>query len=257
MFKPPPGTPLATVESLCSIEMEVAADEGITLFLGISDIDNCFHRLRLPETLSDWFLLGPTFTARELGVVCLVIDGVTLGPDHEVSVASAMAPMGFSWSLYFAHMTSEHIFGASLGCDSSLFNDLNAPMILDPRPEAQHCSSHYVYVDNLGLLSFDEPLVWTKLAKTVTDFTRAGLELHETSAGSGEREALGTVLDCAGFHSLLTTKRDGNLRMAISGFLRRRRATGAVLEMLLGHSTFAGLANHWVLSVFHFVYTFW
>ena len=71
MFRPPPGTPLATVESLCSIEMEVAADEGISLFLGISDIDNFFHRLRLPETLSDWYALGPTLTARELGVVGL------------------------------------------------------------------------------------------------------------------------------------------------------------------------------------------
>ena len=100
--------------------MEVAADEGITLFLGISDIDNCFQRLRLPGTLLDWFALGPTFTVRELGVVGLVFDGVTLGPDREVTVASAMAPMGFSWSLYFAQRTSEHIFGASLGCDSSL-----------------------------------------------------------------------------------------------------------------------------------------
>ena len=256
MFRPPPGTPLATVESLCSIEMEVAADEGITLFLGISDIDNCFHRLRLPVTLSDWFCLVPTFTARELGIVGEVINGITLGPDHVVSVASAMAPMGFSWSLYFAQRTSEHIFAASLGRDSTLFNDMSAPLVLDPRPEARHRSSHYVYVDNLGLLSFDDTLVRTKLSKTVTDFTQAGFELHEISAVTGEREALGTVLDCTGFHSRPTTKRFWNLRMAISGFLRRRRATGAVLEVLLGHATFAGLANRWTLSVFHLVYKF-
>ena len=61
-----------------------------------------------------------------------------------------------------------------------------------------------MYVDNLGLLSFDDALVRTKLAKTVTDFTQAGLELHETSAGTGEREALGTISDCASFHSRLT-----------------------------------------------------
>ena len=44
--------------------------------------------------------------------------------------------------------------------------------------------------------------------------------------------------------------------MAISGFMRRRWATGAVLEVLLGHATFAGFANRWTLSVFHLVYTF-
>ena len=95
-----------------------------------------------------------------------------------------------------------------------------------------------------------------KLGKAIEDFTAAGLELHETSTGTGEREALGTSLDCSRFKSRVTTRRFWNLRMAISAFLRRRRATGKALEVLIGHATFAGLANRWVLSVFHLVYKF-
>ena len=102
MFEAPPSTPLATIESLSSIELEAAAGEGIKLFLGVSDIDNCFHRLRLPVALSDWFCLEQDFTAKELGIVGHVTDGVFLTADHKVSVASGMSPMGFSWSLFLA-----------------------------------------------------------------------------------------------------------------------------------------------------------
>ena len=54
----------------------------------------------------------------------------------------------------------------------------------------------------------------------------------------------------------LTARRFWNLRLAISGFLRRRRATGAALEVLIGHMTFAGLGCRWTLAVFHLVYKF-
>ena len=256
MFSAPPSTPLATVESLSSIELEAAAEEGISLHLGVSDIDNCFHRLRLPESLSDWFALDCIFSARELGVVGMRLGDKVLSADDDVSVASAMAPMGFSWSLYFAQRTSEHLFSVSLGSKSALFNDRNAPLVLDPRASARHLSHHYVYVDNLGLLAFDPDMVGTKLGKAVGDFNDAGLELHETSTGSGERDALGTVLDCSMFSSRPTTRRWWNLRMAVSVFLRRRRATGKALEILIGHMTFSGLTCRWVLAVFHLVYKF-
>ena len=120
-------------------------------------------------------------------------------------VVSAMAPMGFSLPLYFAQRTSEHLFAESLGQGSSLFNDQNAPLIMDPRPSSRLKTNHGVYVDNLGLLFFDVGTVGTKLSKAADDFTSVGLELHETATGSGDREALGTVLSCESFHLRLTS----------------------------------------------------
>ena len=256
MFTAPPSTPLATVESMCNIELDGIPADGVRLFVGVSDIDNCFHRLRLPESLSDWFCLDIAFTAKELGVSGQTIDGVLLHDDSPVSAASWMAPMGFSWSLHFAQRTSEYLFSQSLGSDSVLFNDETAPLILDPEPVSRFRTAHYVYVANLGLLSFDEGTVSSKLSQAVADFTRAGLQLHETSSGSGDQVALGSVLACDRFHTRLTTKRFWNLRLAISGFLRRKKVSGKALEVLLGHMTFAALANRWTLSVFNTVYRF-
>ena len=94
----------------------------------------------------------------------------------------------------------------------------------------------------------------TKLSKAVEDFPSVGLELHESATGRGDREALGTVLSCDSFHSRLTTKCFWNLRRALSAILRHRRGSGAMLEVLIGHMSFAALANRWSLSVSNAVY---
>ena len=68
-FAKPPGVALATAECLGRLEVTgpdeyshhdpryVSAVQDMTLTMGIGDIDNCFHRLRLPEGLSYRFCL--------------------------------------------------------------------------------------------------------------------------------------------------------------------------------------------------------
>ena len=69
MFQPPPGTPLATIESMCSIELSEDVAKGVHLFVvGVSDIYTFFHRLRVPRGLSELFCLDIAFTAKELGL---------------------------------------------------------------------------------------------------------------------------------------------------------------------------------------------
>ena len=111
-----------------------------------------------------------------------------------------MAPVGFSLSLYFIQRMSEHLFCSSLGADSTLLRDLNSPFVLDPSAAGRLRTNQYVYVDNIGFFSFDEGTVSSKLSEAVSDFHIAGLLLHETSVGTGDREALGTVLACSSFH---------------------------------------------------------
>ena len=57
VFLRPPSTPLATPECLSSFEIGDPAGPDITddvfVYIGISDIDNAFHRMRMPEWLSD------------------------------------------------------------------------------------------------------------------------------------------------------------------------------------------------------------
>ena len=46
------------------------------------------------------------------------------------------------------------------------------------------------------------------LSKAVADFNAAGLQLHETSTGTGDRLALGTVLSC--YSSIPASRRNGS-----------------------------------------------
>jgi hypothetical protein len=68
------------------------------MFAAEIDVDNCFHRLRIREDLGRHFSLPP-LRAGELGI-CLsggkVADGLDL-----IWPCLAVAPMGFTWSLFF------------------------------------------------------------------------------------------------------------------------------------------------------------
>ncbi len=56
--------------------------------------------------------------------------------------------------------------------------------------------------------------------------------------------------------SRITPERYHRLRQAIQGVLNRRKVSGRLLEVLIGHATFAGLTNRYTLSIFNVVYRF-
>ena len=56
--------------------------------------------------------------------------------------------------------------------------------------------------------------------------------------------------------SRINPKRLWKVRQGIIGLLRRGRCSGRALEVVIGHATFCGLMNRWLLSVFHAVYGF-
>ena len=62
------------------------ADSLYPIYLGVADVDNCFHRIKIKEDLGQYFVLPRVFSARELGVVGQVYDGRVLGPDSLVRV---------------------------------------------------------------------------------------------------------------------------------------------------------------------------
>ena len=114
MFRPPSSIPLATTESMCAIELELEPSGDAHLLVGVSDIDNCCHQLRLSRGLSEWFCLDVEFTAKELGLGESDVDSLVVQDDDTVWVCSNMAPIGFCWSLLFAQRTSEHLFAEFL-----------------------------------------------------------------------------------------------------------------------------------------------
>ena len=74
-------------------------------------------------------------------------------------------------------------------------------------------------------------------------FPERGLLLHEASCGSGRRESLGTILECSRHATMLTPERFHRLYQGLRALLRRTRATGMALEIIIGHCTFCSLIN--------------
>ena len=63
-FKDPPGVHLTTVEGFARMEVlaemdDYADDKTVDLFLVTTDVDNCFHRLKIGRGLGEYFCLPP------------------------------------------------------------------------------------------------------------------------------------------------------------------------------------------------------
>ncbi|CAK9012769.1 Protein kinase domain-containing protein, partial [Durusdinium trenchii] len=122
--------------------------------------------------------------------------------------------------------------------------------------EAESTTRHYVYVDNLGVLSPHKAVVATALQELDEHFGGRGLLLHPGEVHSSETRALGTILDGNNLCSKITPERFHRVRQSIRGLLNKKRVTGQMLEVVVGHATFCALNNRMLLSVFHSSYKF-
>ncbi|CAE7224534.1 unnamed protein product [Symbiodinium sp. CCMP2592] len=163
--------------------------------------------------------------------------------------------MGFSWSLFFAQRISERLMSQVPSLlHSKLAVDKGDPMYFsDQVPNAAY---HYVYVDNLGVLSRSRELVATGLAELTEIFNQKGLLLHTGEVGHDNIQTLGVSLDGANLTTSLTPERFHRVRQGVRGLLRRGRCSGKTLEIVVGHCTYCGLLHRGTLSVFHAVYKF-
>ena len=69
-------------------------------------------------------------------------------------------------------------------------------------------------------------------------------------------EALGLVIDGKRRETRPSSKRVTRLACAVKALLRRRRCTGAILEVITGHATFLGLMLRPCLASFNAPYKF-
>ena len=153
--------------------------------------------------------------------------------------------MGFSWSLYFCQRINELQCTKSTSLHSSqLITDKGPPVVFkSSKVLAQECRSirHYVYVDNLGVISPHEALVKSAIQEMEDHFGQTGLLLHPGEVHEGETKALGTLLDGENLCSKISHECFHKVRQSIRGLLKRRKVTGQMLEVVIGHATFCNL----------------
>ena len=98
--------------------------------------------------------------------------------------------MGFSWSLYFAQLANETLMSQIPSLvGSQLVSDKGPPMVFGPGSSEQ--VRHYVYVDNLGIISPQEALVKSSLEELGPGFDDRGLVLHPGEIQHKHIQALG------------------------------------------------------------------
>ena len=265
-LRDPPSVSLSTAETFSRIEVsipeELIHDEvgkrqflsSTTVFAGLSDVKDCFHRIRQPDWMCRLFCLLP-IEARHVGLTGHTLDGVVLQSNDLVYPMPGSLAMGCSWSLYLAQKINEHQFRLSPGLSASeIVHDRSHPLIIDP--DDPNKTNHYVYVDNLGIIGQSKEGVTSALSSMEDHFNSKQLLLHPGEVHSDSVKALGIQLNGSSKTTRITPDRLHKVRAGLRGLISRGRCSGKVLEILVGHATFCGLSCRLVLSVFHATYKF-
>jgi hypothetical protein len=267
LFKAPPGVQLCTSEGFSRMEIEVPPDiipgteefaaylKGRGLYFGLADVKDCFHRLRQPKWLSEYFCWDPIPARWISDMVGVHLDGIPLDRGEQVFPMPASLCMGFSWSWYFAQMANEHLMTrVPTLAGSTAVSDRGPPVVF--KAEEVGAVRHYVYVDNLGIISPHQGIVQEGLKELGPEFDERGLILHPGEIQHEEIHALGVFMKGDLMAARISPKRHCRLKQAITGVLRRRKISGRLLEIVLGHITFCCLCNRQLLCIFSSIYKF-
>eukprot|EP00435_Cladocopium_sp_Y103_P029361 s335_g7.t1 len=269
MFRAPPGVELCSAEGFSRLEVvvpeshhpgspEFAKDlEGFGLYFGLSDIKDCFHRLRIPSWLSKYFALKPV-PCEWVGLDGTELEGKRLQRGDTIYPMAGSLPMGFSWSLYFAQRISElQMLKIPTLENSASMTDRGHPAVFRaPVPAGEREASHYVYVDNLGVISPHQAIVKSALEEMKGLFEAEGLILHPGEIHHEQVKALGCELQGDILATRVTPKRFHKVRQSLRAVLRRKKVSGRVLEVVIGHATFCSLTCRPLLSIFNSVYKY-
>ena len=269
LFGSPPGVQLCTSEGFARIEMEVPSEltpgtEEFRLHLkrrglvfGLSDVKDCFHRLRQPEWLSRYFAWDEVPVSWVPELIGTEVEGHIVKKGDWLHPMPVSLCMGFSWSLYFAQKCNEHLM-------SKVPSIIGSKIISDRSETVAFTESetglvrHYVYVDNLGIISQDEGIVKDSLAELGPMFDDRGLVLHPGEIQKDDVRALGCQMRGDLLAVRITPERYWKLRRAIEAIiiLRRKKVSGRILEVVLGHITFCCLCNRQLLCIFAAIYKY-
>ena len=237
----PPKVALPTPDLLA----RMVAPSDKPFFVAKVDLDNYYHRMRLPEWMQPYFAL-PCVRAGDVGV------GDLFGCDTMVYPCCTTLPMGWSHSVYLGQVAHEH----QLDTRTSLSRDDRITGTSDLRLDRVR---HKVYVDDLMLFGPDPQALHRLQDEYVAAMESAGLVVkmsklvRPTSSGV---ECVGLEV-CGDSHQvgLAVDKLDKLCTQTLS-LLDSGYCTGFQLAQLLGKWTWACLVNRPSLSVLSSAYRF-
>ncbi len=259
-FSKPDKVQLATGASFARLEV----DKGPAVEVGGVDIADAFYNILLPEPLRKFFGL-PSILAKRVGIF-QTVEG-PCNPGEWIIPTLRVVPMGWTHALWVCQKCHEMLVN-EIDCLPSSRRMVDHNPIPNIENFRDFCGKlerkmagfdqsfvHTGYVDNFVALS-QKPGLAFELADLVGKKLRSrGLPTHEAEGGAGV-ETLGWKFDGDGPVVRVTNRRLWRIRLATLELLRVGKANGKLIEKLVGHFTFAGLLQRWLLSVFQAVYVF-
>ena len=128
---------------------------GQELFVAKSDIDNFYHRIKVPTWMHEYFALPPV-RARDVG------QSAVFGPDTLIYPCCTTLPMGFSHSAFLGQAVHEHLLDTRTSLKKS-------DRITKTGDFGTGRTRHQVYIDDLNLFGLDR----AEVARLQREYERA------------------------------------------------------------------------------------
>ena len=158
------------------------------LHYGCADVADFFHRMRFSGEIRHF----------SVGQGCLKmteVEGTKVSSNQTLWPMCCPLPLGFSWSLHFAQSANR----TRLNRQPSLHRGVEMtyrgpPLVLGGRGQIAQ-TGHYMYVDDIGIVSDRVTQVHMVFNESRQDFKKSRLVLDQISVRSGSGRALGFELD--------------------------------------------------------------
>ena len=272
LLRRPPTTRLSTPVGLTSMDFsnttmdEDGFDNTLDGFyhpnMETGDVGDCFYNFLVPQACS-WFSTGDLIDRKEMrawGIEeTFVYNDSTkkvepLPEDTPVYICFKGMPMGWSWALFLAQdIVCHQSLLAIGGSEDQLVRDKHpAPR---PRPGVGAVG---VYVDNVHTFGGDTGESKLYMQKISSRFEQLGIPFEVDDVS--EENTIETLGLCFRFDNgvRVTAKAERAWRLwaATRAILRRRRVSGDVLRVWLGHVNFHFLMCRPLLSILNATYKF-
>lgn len=248
VFVEPPHVELPTPDLLARMIPEPSRP----LFVAKVDLDNFYHRLRLPEWMRSFFAL-PAVTAGEVGLFGAVVeeDGVTtvLRSSDMIYPACTTLPMGWSHSVFVAQRAHEHLV------DTRTELQRSDRIMSENDFRIGNRVRHHIYIDDLAFFGHDSDEVDRLQRNYMSAVESTGLLVKLSKLvrpSTTGVECIGLEVDGINHSIGVSPTKLYRLQCETDALIRRAQfgVTGIELSMLVGRWTWACMVARPALSVF-------
>ena len=242
-FVTPPKVDLPCPDLLSKL----IADSSEPIYVAKADLDNYYHRLRVPTWLHEYFAL-PSVKASEVGL------GGEYGDATLVYPCCTTLPMGWTHSVYLSQTGHEHI----VSTQTTLQDDARISPASDFRLDRER---HGIYIDDLFLLAPEHllPGLHAKLDRYIEVMTKIGLPPKPSKVVRPSAD--GVV--CIGMEIHGRDKTVGGHPQKVQALVQRTRdlvrggsCSGLLMSRIVGLWSWFILARRAAFAVFNNVYRY-